>query len=70
VGEDFDAVKEYEIIQFLKHKTVRNSSERDFVANNMSKIKVNRLWWILKIVPSITEILQKLPSSITKFERY
>ena len=61
MGEELDAVKEDEIIQFLKHKTVRNSSDRDFVANNMSKIKMNRLWWILKIVPSITEILQKYP---------
>jgi hypothetical protein len=43
---------------------VRNSNDRDIVAARMLKLNVNRLVWILKVVPSITDILDKYPRYI------
>ena len=60
-GEELDELTENENIQFLKHKVVRNSNDRDIVAARMLKLNVNRLVWILKVVPSITDILDKYP---------
>ena len=68
IGDPVDESHYVNTIRFLQTFRVKNSSDKETVNKLMQEIEINRLQWIHRDLPSITEIFEMFPKYLDHIE--
>ena len=68
IGEPVDEDYYQNMIRFLQTIRVNNSNDKEIVYRRMKEIEINRLQWIHRDHPSITQIFEIFPKYLGHIE--